>query len=653
MKSRKLLALAGVALASATLLVACGGSQASDSKIYSYVYTADPDTLDYTISQRGSTTDLTTNGVDGLLANDKYGNLVPLMAEDWTVSKDGLTYTYKIRKGAKWFTADGEEYAEVKAQDFVTGLKHAVDGKSEAIYLVQDSIKGLDAYIKGDDKDFSHVGIKAVDDYTVEYTLNQPESFWNSKTTMGILYPINQEFLESKGKDFGKSTDPSSILYNGPFIMKNLTSKSSVEFTKNKGYWDKDAVKLDGIKLSYYDGQDVETLVRNFGEGTYSIARLFPNSSNFASVQKKYKDNLYYTPQSAQTVYYAFNLNRQAYNHTAKTTDAQKESTKKAMLNKDFRQAISFALDRTSYAAQFNGQEGASHVLRPSLVPSNFVQVGDKDFGTVADEKLQTLGDEWKGVHTTDGKDTIYNKEKAKAEFSKAKAALQAEGVEFPIHLDVPVSQNSTTDVQSNASLKQSIEDALGKENVVVDLLQMSEDEYNNVTFFAQTAAQKDYDFSGSAWQPDYLDPSSYLDIIDPEKGGTLSNSGLEPGQNKDIVSKVGLDQYKTLLDDANKENSDLAKRYEKYAVAQAWLTDSSLLIPTYSSGGAPVVGRIVPFTGSFSQVGSKGKDYYKYIDIQKDVLTTKDFESAHKKWLKEKAESNAKAQEELAKHIK
>ena len=653
MKISKVLALAGITLASATLLAACSGSQASDSKVYSYVYVTDPDTLDYTISQRGSTSELTTNGVDGLLANDKYGNLVPLMAEDWTVSKDGLTYTYKIRKGAKWFTADGEEYAEVKAQDFVTGLKHAVDGKSEAIYLVQDSIKGLDAYIKGDDKDFSHVGIKAVDDYTLEYTLNKPESFWNSKTTMGILMPINEEFLNSKGKDFGKSTDPSSILYNGPFIMKNLTSKSSVEFVKNDGYWDKKAVKIDGIKLSYYDGQDVETLVRNFSEGTYSVARLFPNSSNFASVEKKYKDNFYYTPQSAQTAYYGFNLNRQAYNHTAKTTDAQKESTKKAMLNKDFRQAISFAFDRTSFSAQFNGKDGASHVLRPGLVPTNFVQIGEKDFGTVADEKLQTLGQEWQGVHTTDGEDTIYNKEKAKAEFAKAKEALQAEGVEFPIHLDVPVSQNSSTDVQSSSSLKQSIEDALGKENVVIDLIQLSEDEYNNATFFAQTASQKDYDFSGSAWAPDYLDPSSYLDIIDPEKGGTLSNLGLELGQNKDIVSKVGLDQYKALLDDANQENAYLAKRYEKYAAAQAWLTDSSLLIPTYSSGGAPVVSRITPFTNSFSQVGSKGKDYYKYVDVQKDVITAKDFEAAYKTWLKEKAESNAQYQKDLEKHVK
>ena len=149
-----------------------------------------------------------------MLANDKYGNLVPSIAESWTVSQDGLTYTYKIRKDAKWVTAEGEEYAPVKAQDFVTGLKHAVEGKSKGLSVISSSIKGLSAYINGESNDFSTVGIKAVDDNTLEYTLNQPETFWNDKTTNGVMMPINEDFLKSKGEGFGAPTDPSSILYN-------------------------------------------------------------------------------------------------------------------------------------------------------------------------------------------------------------------------------------------------------------------------------------------------------------------------------------------------------------------------------------------------------------------------------------------------------
>ncbi len=154
--------------------------------------------------------DLTTNIVDGLMENDKYGNLVPSLAEDWSVSKDGLTYTYKIRKGVKWYDADGEERGEVTAKDFVTGLKHAADKKSEELPLVQGSIKGLDDYVQGKTTDFSQVGVKAVDDYTLQYTLNKPETFWNSKTTNGILFPISTDFLKSKGDDFGQPNDVKS-----------------------------------------------------------------------------------------------------------------------------------------------------------------------------------------------------------------------------------------------------------------------------------------------------------------------------------------------------------------------------------------------------------------------------------------------------------
>ena len=134
MKKSRVFVAAGIALLATGVLAACGSSKSSDStapKNYGYVYTADPETLDYLISGKQSTKIATSNGIDGLFTNDKYGNLTPAVAEDWSVSKDGLTYTYKIRKGVKWFTSDGEEYAEVKAKDFVNGLKHAADNKSE------------------------------------------------------------------------------------------------------------------------------------------------------------------------------------------------------------------------------------------------------------------------------------------------------------------------------------------------------------------------------------------------------------------------------------------------------------------------------------------------------------------------------------------
>ena len=413
MKKTKKIAIASLVFFAA-ILAACSSS-VSSSQTYSYVYSGDPDSLDYVIANRETTSAVTGNLVDGLLENDKYGNLVPSLAEKWTVSKDGLTYTYTLRKGAKWYTSDGEEYADVKAQDFVTGLKHAADGKSEALYLVQNSIKGLDAYIKGESKDFSTVGVKALDDHTVQYTLNQPESYWNSKTTSGILFPVNADFLASQGSGFG-AAKPSSILYNGPYLLKSLTAKSSIEYKKNANYWDKDNVLIENVKLSYYDGSDQESLVRNFTDGAYTLARVFPNSSNYASVKKKYADNITYSQQGGTSFFYVFNVNRQAYHHTAKTDDKQKADTKAAILNKDFRQAVGFAFDRKAYAAQTNGEDGATMVLRNLAVPPTFVQIKDKNFGEVVQEKLTTLGQEWSSVKLDDAQDGLYNVEKAKAE---------------------------------------------------------------------------------------------------------------------------------------------------------------------------------------------------------------------------------------------
>ena len=297
----KYAALAGVVLSAGILLSACGNSS-TGSKAYNYVYTSDPSSLNYLAENRATTNDIVVNLVDGLMENDQYGNYIPSLAEDWSVSKDGLTYTYKLRKDAKWYTADGEEYAPVTAQDFVTGLKYAADKKSEALYLVQESVAGLDDYITGKTTDFSTVGVKAIDDQTVQYTLTRPESYWNSKTTSTILFPVNAEFLKSKGDDFG-TVDPSSILYNGPFLMKSFVSKSVIEFKKNPNYWDAKNVFVDDVKLAYYDGSDQDALARNFVEGAYSYARLYPNSSSFEGIKEKNKDNIIYSLQDA-TAYF-------------------------------------------------------------------------------------------------------------------------------------------------------------------------------------------------------------------------------------------------------------------------------------------------------------------------------------------------------------
>ena len=652
MNTKKRVLSAGLTVAAALLLVACGQS-GSDTKTYSSTFSGNPTTFNYLLDYYADNTAIITNLVDGLLENDNHGNLVPSLAEDWSVSNDGLTYTYKLRKDAKWFTADGEEYAPVKAQDFVTGIKYAVDNKSQAIDLIQNSIKGLNDYITGADSDFSKVGVRAIDDQTIEYTLARPESYWNSKTTNSILFPVNEEFLNSKGKNFG-TLSPDSILYSGPYLLKDFTSKSSIEYVKNPHYYDHEKVSIEHVKLAYFDGSDQELTIRNFESGAYSIAGVYPNSSNFAKTKEKYKNNIIYSLQDKTSWYFNFNVNRKAYNHTSKTTDEQKKSTETAVLNKNFRQAVNFALDRTAYSAQSNGEEAASKTLRNILVPPTFVQVGDKTFGEVVASKLVNYGTEWSGINLADAQDAYFNKEKAQAKFAEAKKELASQGVTFPIRLDVAVDQTSKNAVTGMNSVKQTLESVLGADNIVIDVQQLSTDDFNNVAFLAPTPADRDYDLNFDGWVGDYQDPSTYLNPFNAEDGFYLKIFGLDAQEDKAKIASLGLDTYTKMLKDADSENKDVAKRYEKYAEAQAWIIDNSLIMSAMSSGGTASVTKVTPFTRGYSLVGIKGDgNNYKYMKLQKDTVTTKQFEEAKTKWEQESKKAIEKAQKEAENHVK
>ena len=651
-KMKKRLIGTGLVLATGILLSACGQSN-TDTSTFSSTFSANPTTFNYLLDYYADNTAVITNLVDGLLENDSYGNLVPALAEDWSVSTDGLTYTYKLRKDAKWYTADGEEYAPVKAQDFVTGIKYAADNKGQAMDLIQNSIKGLNDYVTGVTNDFTTVGVKALDDYTVEYTLTRPEPYWNSKTTNSILFPVNEEFLKSKDKDFGTLT-PDSILYNGPYLLKDFTSKSSIEYVKNPHYYDHDKVTIEKVKLAYFDGSDQEMTIRNFESGAYTLAGVYPNSSNYAKTKEKYQDNIVYSLQDKTSWYFNFNVNRKTYNHTAKTTDEQKKSAQTAILNKNFRQAINFGIDRTAYSAQSNGEEAASKTLRNTLVPPTFVQVEDKTFGEVTASKLVNYGTEWSGINLADAQDAYFNKEKAQAKFAEAKKELEAQGVTFPIHLDVPVDQTNKNAVSGMNSVKQTLETVLGSDNIVIDVQQLSTDDFGNVAFLAPNPAARDYDLNFDGWVGDYQDPSTYLDPFNAESGFYLKIFGLDAKEDQELIKSLGLDTYTKLLKEADAEDKDVAKRYEKYAEAQAWMIDSSLVMSAMSNGGTASVTKVTPFTRAYSLVGIKGDgNNYKYMRLQKEPVTKKQFDEAKAKWEEESKKAIEKSQKEFKNHVK
>lgn len=643
------------------MLGACGSNAKGSSSSkksdlvseYSSVYVTDLETLDYTFSSRKTNSDHYTNFVEGLLENDQYGNLKGDMAKSWEVSDDGLTYTYHLRKSVPWVDSEGNEYgADVTANDFVTGLKHAVDVQSETLYIVADSIKGLSDYIDGKTNDFSTVGVKAVDDYTLQYTLNKPEPFWNSKTTYGILYPINEEFLKSKGKDFGKPT-PDSILYNGPFILANNTAKSVIEYTKNESYWDPKNVHLDTVKWTYNDGSDPDGLFKSYENGELSLARVYPNSPGYKDVTKAYPDGVTWSQTGGSTYNLTFNFNRGTFDATSKTTDKEKEDTQKAILDRNFRLAILFGFDKKSYNAQSVGEEGATKALRNTLVPADFVEIGGKPYGDTVASKLKALdSDAFGDVNLSDGQDGYYNADKAKEYMEKAKTELEAKGVQFPIHLDMPVEETSEISVNMVKSLKKSVETSLGSDNVVVDIQLLNEDKYLAATYQATTGQAGDFDITNaSGWGPDYTDPSSYLNIYDSRKGDMIHTLGLEAsavvqGTDPSTAAKkaINLSEYDALLDKAAAITDDLDARYTAYADAEAWLLDNALQVPIYADGGTPRVTNVVPFSGPYGWAGIAANKL-KYVEVQSDIVTTDQYDKAKKAWETKKEETAKEAE--------
>lgn len=172
-------------------------------------------------------------------------------------------------------------------------------------------------------------------------------------------------------------------------------------------------------------------------------------------------------------------------------------------------------------------------------------------------------------------------------------------------------------------------------------------------TYQAESPEQNDYDLGFSGWTPDYSDPSSYLDIFGTGKTAAMTYRLGISSDNDALIKSTGLDQYQSLLDEANalKDSDQVDQRYETYAKAQAWLTDSALAIPTVTNGARPQVTRVKPFSGAWSYVGIKGGTY-KYLKLQDKPVTAKEYEKARNKWLNDKEKANEKAAKELAKHV-
>ena len=536
---------------------------------YTLGYSSDPQTWDVLATSRAADSEAIVNTYDGLVEYNSENVMMPALAESWEVSDDGLTYTFKIRQGLKWVDSQGREVADVKADDFVAGMQHMMDAMGGLEYLVQGIIVNATEYIEGEVTDFAEVGVKAVDDATLVYTLEAPTSFFMTMLGYGVFAPMSRSYYESKGGKFGADFDNTAesytygktsndIAYCGPYLVTNATEKNTIVFSANEKYWNAENVTMKSITWLYNDGEDALKGYNDAKNGVLSGSGL-----NASALEACKKDGLFedygYVSATDATSFMAFvNVNRGAFanfndENVAKSTqdEATALRTFAAMQNENFRRAIAFATDRGTYNAQTVGEDLKLTSMINSYTPGTFVTLEEDVtidingtatkfaagtyYGAIMQAQIDADGVKmtvWDpeadgGIGSSAGFDGWYSVENAKAELAAAVEALAAQGVEIsaenPIYIDLPYFSGSEAYGNRANAYKKSIETALGGA-VIVNLVEcVDSTEWYYAGYYCNYGYEGNYDiYDVSGWGPDYGDPQTYLDTFLPDYAGYM-----------------------------------------------------------------------------------------------------------------------------------
>ncbi|MDD6160019.1 MAG: ABC transporter substrate-binding protein [Oscillospiraceae bacterium] len=535
---------------------------------YNMIYSSDPQTWDALATSRAADSEAIVNTYDGLYEYDMENVLQPALALSHEVKEnaDGtVTYTFKLREGVQWVDAQGRKVAEVTADDFVAGLQHMMDSMGGLEYLIEGIIVNASEYMY-EGADMSTVGVKAVDNYTLEYTLTGTCPYFLTMLSYNVFAPMNRAYYQSQGGKFGAEYDseaatynygktPNNIAYCGPYTVTNATAENTIVFQANPAYWNKDNINMKTITWLFNDGSEATKSYKDAVAGTIDGAGLNAAALEACKADGLFDEYAYVSDTDATSFCAFFNLYRERYaNFNDETTvvstmtEADGARTNLAMRNQHFRLALCLAADRASYNAQTVGEALKLNSLRNTYTPGNFVTLPNEatvtingqsvtyPAGTFYGEIMQAQMDAdnipvkvWDAENSTsDSYDGWFNPSAAAAELDKAIAELAASGVEIsaanPIQVDLPAYAGSEVYLNRANVFKQSIESALGGK-VVVNLVQCVDAKQwyyaGYYTDYGYDANYNIYDVSG--WGPDYGDPQTYLDTMLPDYAGYMA----------------------------------------------------------------------------------------------------------------------------------
>ncbi|NLB89940.1 MAG: peptide ABC transporter substrate-binding protein, partial [Clostridiales bacterium] len=246
---------------------------AEEKTTYYRLYEAEASTLNYLKATTQVDQTIPANVIDTLVEYDTYGNVIPGLATEWTVSQDGLVWTLTLRQGEKWLDYQGNEVAQVTAHDFVSSAKYVLNPAYESdlsnqLYFIKNAqayYNGLKNKLiaegtieleegeeteEGESISFEEVGVKALDDYTLEYTLEKPTPYFLSALTYVCFMPAYGPLLEELGTEFGAS-DNSKLYYCGAYYLSEFEPQVKNIYTKNEKNWDADQTYIDEVVRMY------------------------------------------------------------------------------------------------------------------------------------------------------------------------------------------------------------------------------------------------------------------------------------------------------------------------------------------------------------------------------------------------------------------
>lgn len=527
---------------------------------YRATFSSIPATLDIHDTSLASDTDYLVQGIDGLVEYDNLGNIKPAIASSWEVDNTGTVYTFHLRNDAKWYKSDGTVYGNVTAQDFVDGFRHMLDTKSGLGDLIKDVVKGAKRYGSGKELNFNNVGMKATDASTLVITLEKEVPYFLSMLTYSPFAPMNGTFFQNQGGAFGVKEfktakantatykygikgKPESILYNGAFHCTRMDDTSAIVYEANDGYYNSSAVKINRIEYVYNDGSNITQLYNDVVSDRYVGIGLNDDLLELAKADGKYDNNAYVSKTGSTTYFLGYNLNRTCFDTSGTDLDSkksidEKNKTKLAMVNKNFRKALSFAFDKRTWNAFSSGNDLADASLRNMYTSPTFVSL-EKDVtvdgttfkaGTTYGDLVQHYIDtEYQGtINCADALDGTYNPTLAKEYMAQAVKDLTKNNPNFfsqPVKIEIINYSAQESAINQANAYKRQLEGILGSDKVQIEILNTQTlSDYYAASYYANFGEEVCYDlYWGSGWGPDFADPSSYLSTFLSDGDGYMT----------------------------------------------------------------------------------------------------------------------------------